>query len=306
MSLILLFSGQGLQGQRHIEEVLNDTSEYEQALLKDMMPDLFANEIDSAFAGETIFSNEIAQPFIYTLQYHRWQKLRQMVDKPIAFAGYSLGEINAFCCSAELDFEAGLTLVQQRAKLMEEDVSASSGLLSVQGLHSSELEKLLSETKTYLSIKIGEDQFIIAGYNENLSQAEQLAQTLGARNTKLLNVSVPSHTEMMQAAAEKFQTYTDAMTMPMMQTPIISVTEGIKYYAAKQGLQILSSQIDHPLDWYTCMETIQEYQPSMIIEMGPGNALSKMINNLMPHLPCRSWDDFRHVDGLLEWVVKNK
>ncbi|MER1974055.1 MAG: malonate decarboxylase subunit epsilon, partial [Psychrobacter alimentarius] len=71
MSLILLFSGQGLQGQRHIEEVLNDTSAYEQALLKDIMPDLFANEVDSTFAGETIFSNEIAQPFIYTLQYHR-------------------------------------------------------------------------------------------------------------------------------------------------------------------------------------------------------------------------------------------
>ncbi len=306
MNLILLFSGQGLQSQRHIEEVMSVTTSDEQSLLKKAIPELFANDADSTFASETLFNNQVAQPFIYTLQYHRWQQLRHLIDKPIAFAGYSLGEINAFCCSAQLDFEAGLILVQQRAKLMEEDVSASSGLLSVQGIHSSELEKLLSETNTYLSIKIGEDQFIIAGHNENLSQAEQLAQTLGARNTKLLNVSVPSHTKMIQAAAEKFRTYTDSVTTPVMQIPIISATEGIKYYTAKQGLQILSSQIDHPLDWYTCMETIQEYQPSMIVEIGPGNALSKMINNLMPHLPCRSWDDFRHADGLLEWISKNK
>lgn len=306
MSLILLFSGQGLQSGRHIEEVLSVTSEHEQSLLKAMMPELFANEIDPIFTSETLFNNDIAQPFIYTLQYHRWQQLRHAIEKPIAFAGYSLGEINAFCCSAQLDFEAGFTLVQQRAKFMEEEVSESSGLLAVQGLHHSELDNLLSKTHTHLSIKIGEDQFIIGGHKDNLRQTETLAQTLGARSTKLLKVSVPSHTEMMQPAAEKFRNYTDAMTSPLMQIPIISATEGIKYYNANQGLQILSSQIDHPLDWYACMETIQEYQPSMIIEMGPGNALSKMINNLMPHLPCRSWDDFRHVDGLLEWVAKNK
>lgn len=306
MSLILLFSGQGLQSARHIEEVLSVTNEHEQSLLKTIMPELFANEIDPTFAGETLFNNEIAQPFIYTLQYHRWQQLRDAIEKPIAFAGYSLGEINAFCCSAQLDFEAGLTLVHQRAKFMEEEVSESSGLLAVQGLHSSELDNLLSKTHTHLSIKIGEDQFIIGGHQNSLSKAEELAKAEGARNTQLLKVSVPSHTEMMQPAAEKFRTYTDSMTTPVMQTPIISATEGIKYYRGNQGLQILSSQIDHPLDWYACMETIQEYQPSMIIEMGPGNALSKMINNLMPHLPCRSWDDFRHVDGLLEWVAKNK
>lgn len=306
MSLILLFSGQGLQGARHIEEVLSVTSEHEQSLLKAIMPELFANEIDPDFISDTLFSNEIAQPFIYTLQYQRWQQLRDAIEKPIAFAGYSLGEINAFCCSAQLDFEAGLTLVHQRAKFMEEKVSESSGLLAIQGLHGSELDNLLSKTHTHLSIKIGEDQFIIGGHQNSLSEAEKLAKASGARNTKFLKVSVPSHTKMMQPAAEKFQTYTDSMTRPLMQTPIISATEGIKYYNANQGLQILSSQIDHPLDWYACMETIQEYQPSMIIEIGPGNALSKMINNLMPHVPCRSWDDFRHIDGLREWIAKNK
>lgn len=306
MNLILLFSGQGLQSQRHVEEVMNGISNDEQSLLKTVIPELFATDGEDVFNTETMFNNKVAQPFIYALQYLRWQQLRALIDKPSAFAGYSLGEINAFCCSAQLDFEAGLSLVHKRATLMEDEVSESSGLLAIQGLHGSELDNLLMNTDTHLSIKIGEDQFIIGGYTDNLHQAESLAQTLGARSTKLLKVSVPSHTKMMQSAAEKFRTYTDAMTSPLMQIPIISASEGIKYYNAAQGLNILSGQIDHPLDWYACMETIQEYQPSMIIEMGPGNALSKMINNVMPHLPCRSWDDFRHVDGLLEWIAKNR
>ncbi|SNT70971.1 malonate decarboxylase subunit epsilon [Psychrobacter sp. LV10R520-6] len=305
MNLIILFSGQGLQSQRHIDEVLKVTSEHEQSLLKTVLPELFANDFDNAFDNETLFNNKVAQPFIYTLQYYRWQQLRKLIEKPIAFAGYSLGEINAFCYSSQLDFEAGLTLINHRAKFMEEEVSESSGLLAIQGLHNRELKNLLLETDTYLSIKINEDQFIIGGHTDNLSQADKLAQSLGARNTQLLKVSVPSHTKMMQKAAEKFREYTDSITLPAMQIPIISATDGIKYNNTNQGLHILSSQIDHSLDWYACMENIKEYQPSMIIEIGPGNALSKMINNLMPHLPCRSWDDFRNSDGLLEWILKN-
>lgn len=96
MNLIILFSGQGLQSQRHIDEVLKVTSEHEQSLLKTVLPELFANDFDNAFDNETLFNNKVAQPFIYTLQYYRWQQLRKLIEKPIAFAGYSLGEINAF------------------------------------------------------------------------------------------------------------------------------------------------------------------------------------------------------------------
>ena len=110
---------------------------------------------------------------------------------------------------------------------------------------------------------------------------------------------------MMQGAAEGFRKYTKTLALPSMTTPIISATEGIRYSDTHQGLEILSRQIDHALDWYFCMENIEEYQPSMVIEIGPGNALSRMVNNLLPHVPCRSWDDFRNVDGLKEWIDRN-
>lgn len=301
MNLIILFSGQGLQSQRHLEEVLTATSEYEKSLLEKVIPELFTNDFDT----EVLFNNSIAQPLIYALQYCRWQQLQQLIEPPIAFAGYSLGEIDAFCCSSQLDFETGLTLINYRATFMEEEVSESSGLLAIQGLHSSELENLLSETKTHLSIKINEDQFIIGGHTHHLSQAAQIAQTLGAQHVQLLNVSVPSHTMMMRGAAEAFRKYTETLVLPPMTTAIVSATEGIRYSKTDQGLDILSRQIDHALDWYFCMENIEEYQPSMVIEIGPGNALSRMINNLLPHVPCRSWDDFRNLDGLKAWVEKN-
>ena len=301
MNLIILFSGQGLQSQKHVHEILEYTSDHEQSILKSMVPELFDETIDN----EQLFNNRVAQPFIYTLQYYRWRYLQQLIAAPMAFAGYSLGEVSAFCCSSQLTFEDGLNLVNKRARLMQDEVAESSGLLAVKGVPDSKLEKLLEDSKTYLSIKINRDQFIIGGNKDNLKQAAQVAQTLGAQSVQLLNVSVPSHTIMMKDAPERFREYTNSLALPSMKTPIVSATEGIRYSETHQGLRILSRQIDHALDWYFCMENIEEYQPSMVIEIGPGNALSRMVNNLMPHVPCRSWDDFRNLDGLKEWIERN-
>lgn len=301
MNLIILFSGQGLQSQKHVHEILNYTSDHEQSILKNIVPELFYENSDT----RQLFNNRVAQPFIYTLQYYRWHSLRQLVSAPMAFAGYSLGEVSAFCCSSQLTFEDGLDLVNKRARLMEQEVTESSGLLAVKGVPDSKLEELLEKSGTYLSIKINRDQFIIGGNKDNLEHAAKIAQTVGAQNVQLLNVSVPSHTKMMQGAAEKLRKYTDSIALPSMKTPIISATDGIKYSKADQGFHILSHQIDHALDWYFCMENVEEYQPSMIIEIGPGNALSRIVNNLLPHVPCRSWDDFRNLDGLKEWIERN-
>lgn len=299
MNLIILFSGQGLQSQKHVHEILNDMSAHEHSLLAAMVPELF-----DADSGQ-IFDNNVAQPFIYTLQYHRWQHLRQLIATPMAFAGYSLGEVSAFCCSSQLPFADGLDLVHKRATFMEQAVTEASGLLAIKGVADRNLAQLLEASQTHLSIKISRDQFIIGGSKDNLEQAAQVAQTLGAHSIQHLNVSVPSHTMMMQGAAAAFGQYTRALTLPAMTIPIISATEGIRYRETAQGLDILSRQIDHALDWYFCMENIEEYQPTMVLEIGPGNALSRMINNLLPHVPCRSWDDFRDLDGLKNWIEKN-
>ena len=307
MNLIILFSGQGLQSQAHLDEILSQMSPDEQSLLSSVAPELsvdYANNSQSS--EERLFDNQIAQPFIYTLQYYRWQQLQRLIAAPMAFAGYSLGEVSAFACSSQLPYAAGLDLVHQRASVMQNAVTASSGLMAIKGVPDRKMDALLEQSHTHLSIKINRDQFIIAGNYAHLEQAADIAQNLGAQNVQRLKVSVPSHTVMMQEAADAFASYTQSLTLPSMKTPIISATDGTRYSDSEQGLRILSQQIDHPLDWYLCLETIEEYQPSMVIEIGPGSALSKMVNTVLPHIPCRSWDDFRNVDGLQAWIDRNR
>ncbi|GAA0307521.1 malonate decarboxylase subunit epsilon [Psychrobacter aestuarii] len=299
MNLIILFSGQGLQRQAYIDEMLGYMSSDAQAHLKSVVPDLF-------FEDAPLFDNQIAQPFIYTLQYYRWQHLQRLVGMPMAFAGYSLGEVSAFCCSAQLSYSDGLSLVAKRANLMQAAVTEAAGLLAVKGVPDSQLDTLLTKSQTHLSIKISRDQFIIAGKDAQLAHAADIAKNLGAQNVQRLSVSVPSHTPIMQTAATAFASYTETLSIPKMDTPIISASEGTKYSDNQQGLRILAQQIDHPLDWHLCLETIEEYQPSMVIEIGPGSALANMLAKVLPHVPCRSWDDFQNLDGLSAWIERNR
>lgn len=312
MNLIILFSGQGLQSQAHLDEILSQMSPDERSLLSSVAPELsvdYANSSQSSNNSqfeEQWFDNQIAQPFIYTLQYYRWQQLQRLIAAPMAFAGYSLGEVSAFCCSSQLPYATGLDLVHQRASVMQNAVTASSGIMAIKGVPEHKMDELLAESQTYLSIKVNRDQFIIAGRHEHLEQVADIAQNVGAQNVQWLKVSVPSHTVMMKDAAEAFARYTQSLKLPKMRIPIVSATDGTRYSDSEQGLRMLSQQIDHPLDWYLCLETIEEYQPSMVIEIGPGNALSKMVNNVLPHVPCRSWDDFRNIDGLQAWIDRNR
>lgn len=104
MNAIILFSGQGLQKIEQIQELINLAIPSQYELLKTHLPQLFSDSLQPA----DIYHNQLAQPFIYSLQYLRWQQIAKIIDNPIAFAGYSLGEASAVCCSADLGFEQGL------------------------------------------------------------------------------------------------------------------------------------------------------------------------------------------------------
>ena len=88
MNFVVIFSGQGLQSIQHIQEVQAGAEEY--ALNLENLTDQLAS-LDLQKKPETIFENQFAQPFIFTLQYLRWQKIMAQLPEPELLAGYSLG-----------------------------------------------------------------------------------------------------------------------------------------------------------------------------------------------------------------------
>ena len=300
MNFVIIFSGQGLQSIKHMQEI-KDTAQ-ELGFSEQFQP--LINQIsDTGFNPAQLFDNQFAQPFIFALQYLRWHKINAHFPEPMLLSGYSLGEASAVCCSMALNISAATQLISKRAMLMD-NLCTQSGLASIQGLSLTQLLPLLKHTSTEISIKLNDTHYIIGGTDTAIEQLIDCAKVNGAQQSSKLKVSIPSHTSFMHDAAEDFADYLQALPLKNMQIPIISASDGQKYCHPQQAIAILAAQIDHALNWHKCMEIIREYQPDAILEIGPGNALTRMISSSMPNVQVRSFDDFSQFVGVKNWLEK--
>lgn len=89
-------------------------------------------------------------------------------------------------------------------------------------------------------------------------------------------------------------------------TPIIGGAVGHKYYKTRDSVEALTHPMNHAIDWDSCLTAIQENQPDIVLEIGTGNALSKMLLKCYPHLNVRAVDDFNTFQGLELWIEKQQ
>ena len=72
MNFAIIFSGQGLQNLEHVHELRSMAKELQVVdELKLYLPKLFCSDLTEV----DLYPNEFAQPFIFALQWCRWQKL---------------------------------------------------------------------------------------------------------------------------------------------------------------------------------------------------------------------------------------
>ncbi|MFC3902688.1 [acyl-carrier-protein] S-malonyltransferase [Acinetobacter marinus] len=299
MNFIICFSGQGLQNLQHIEELRAWAEEFKivDTLQRDL-PSLYAEDISEI----DLYQNEFAQPFIFALQWCRWQWIRTLLDDVMAFSGYSLGELSALCCSTNTSFEQGLRLAHKRAMLMSHAAQQPSGLIAVQGINLNVLNPYLQASGNELSIKLSDSSFIIGGLNDNLQQLSNMLSKVGTRTIKRLNVSIPSHTSFMQTAVLPFHQELQQHTFSDLSIPIISGSGGHKYFERQDAVNALIQQMSHAIDWDSCMRVVQESLPDIVLEIGPGSSLSKMLLEREPNMIVRAVDDFKSRAGFETWL----
>ena len=269
-------------------------------ILKQHLPQLFCSDLTEA----DLYPNEFAQPFIFALQWCRWQKLKPEIEELMSFSGYSLGELSALICATQTGLEQGLYLAQQRASLMSSATQHASGLMAIQGINLNTLEALLTETSTALSIKLSDSSFVVGGANANLQQLAQQLELRGTRFVKRLNVTIASHTVCMDAAVQPYRQVLQQQDFARLCTAMISGSGGHKFFKTTDAVNALIHQMNHPIHWDACLTAIQENQPDVVLEIGPGNALSKMLLERSPNCIVRAVDDFKSWSGLKAWLEK--
>jgi [acyl-carrier-protein] S-malonyltransferase len=296
MSFALMFSGQGTQHPDMLPWLADDER------VSDMQARLGVRDWRQSLADPTWASNNAnAQTLLTGLALAAWAQLTPEVPEPAAVAGYSVGELAAFSVAGVFDGATAMSLAPLRAAAMDESAAHEpGGLLAINGLPEVAMEKLRSETGLALAIRNGVDSFVLGGPEPALDRAERMAADQGAQCTRL-RIKVASHTPWMRQAAERFsQTLSNvAFCAPRI---VLFSNARDRIRDAGSAKTALAEQIAQTVRWDECMENIAARKVRCVLEIGPGQALTRMWNKVFPAVPARACDDFRSAAAIASWL----
>ena len=300
MSLALLFAGQGTQHAAMLPwlEACPNAAPALTLVNAQLGTDWRSRLADPEWAQR----NAVAQPLLTGLSLAAWQGLAPSLPAPAVVAGYSVGELAAYCVAGVFGMADAMALAVDRAAAMDRSAAGlDTGLLSVQGLDAKALQATCARYDLSMAIRLAADRAVLGGLSENLAAAEQGLSADGARCTRL-PVRVASHTPWMSAAAVAFEARLSAVALSSPRSTLVCNAIGAAEREPGRLKQLLARQLATPVLWDDCMDAIAERRVRCVLEVGAGHALTKLWRERYPDIPVRSADEFRSAQAIIRWV----
>ncbi|MFZ6687836.1 ACP S-malonyltransferase [Undibacterium sp. SXout11W] len=302
----LLCPGQGGQ-EAHMFAIANSNPRVAALLDQFDTSQYFGMPLTALLASPSLmFENRFAQPLIVAATLANWLALREELPPPDVIAGYSVGEVSAHAISGELDVGQAIHLASIRATAMQSCVKpqAAHAMLSVSGLPLAPLQEICFSHHLYIAIVTGETNAIIAGLRDDILKAEQAlrAHAIAQLHLSLLPVHIASHTPLMADALPTMKQVLDKLPFQAITTPVLAGVNAMKSVNSAESKQSLLAQMTQTIRWHECMDGLDEAGMNVVLELGPGSALSRMLQSRHPHIACRSVADFRSSSAVAEWV----
>lgn len=300
--LLILCPGQGAQHPGMFDMARSDPAG--SRLLDEWFGDaLLGGPLGAALEGSERFANHVAQPSIVAATLAMWTALGELQTPPALVAGYSIGELSAYGVAGALAPADVVKLAVERARLM--DACAAQGphqaMVALSGLPEGELAGLLQRYGFYPAIRTGDDALVTGGPAAQREQLADAAVAAGGRATPL-PVEVASHTPLLQGAVAPFAAVLQDQRWSGMAFPVLSGISAEPVHDAAQAMTDLPRQIAEPIRWKDCMDACVEAGVTVALELGPGAALSRMLQARHPQIACRSVSEFRSLDGIRSWL----
>lgn len=244
---------------------------------------------------ERLNQTEFTQPALLVTSVAAFQLVQDGPLVPAAVAGHSLGEYTALVAAGAIQFHEAVGLVQKRGQYMAEAVSPGSGLVAaVLGLSESEVCEVCHEAAALGIVAPANlnspGQTVIAGERVAVERAMEVAKVRGAKRVKLLPVSVPVHTPLMQVAADRLKQDIDALKWSDLQVPLINNVDAKVIRSADDVRVSLVRQLPSSVRWQETIQAMWAMGITNFIEIGPGKVLTGLVKRIVPE--AKTWNIF--------------
>ncbi len=301
MSLALLFPGQGTQHAGMLPWL--DAQAAAQTTLAQLAADVGADWRQRLAEPAWANSNAVAQILLTATSVAAWQCLAPLLPTPAVVAGYSVGELPAFCAAGVYSAATALQLARIRAASMSASVAGlSTGLLAVQGLSAAGIAAVCRDHGLAVAIELAADRVVLGGPDTALQAAQTALNAAGAHTTRLA-VGLASHTPWMAAAAQRFAAHLRGVGFTAPRCALVCNLGGSALRLPADLQQALAAQIDHTVRWSACLDTVAERGVRCVLEVGPGTTLSRLWAERGSAVPARSIDEFRSPAAVARWVL---
>lgn len=277
MRTLWIFPGQGGQRPGMLDNVPLD--------LKTKVQDLTGLQLNDD--KEAYKDSVQIQLGILILQLYNIRQLKNIDEKPDVVAGHSLGVFGAAVAAGVLTEEDAIKIVFLRSTKMKEAYPVGYGMGAIVGLTREEVTELVKEVNmpdVYVSNQNSELQTALSGSLDGINKVLDLAKNNGAQKAVILKVPNPSHSPLMQSAADALQ---DAFKTVELKRPECTYLTNYNGHAVRTVDEVKKDMVNnliYPVYWDTMMSVASELGIDTTIEAMPGHAFTRLIHTKFPDL----------------------
>lgn len=301
-----VFPGQGSQKLGMLAElasanpVIVDTFSQASAVL-----DLDLWQICQHDSDNILDRTDITQPALLTASVAIWRLWQERSGlSPAILAGHSLGEYSALVCAGVVRFEDAVMAVHKRGQFMQAAVPAGTGkMAAIVGLENYQIDEICDEAERHQVVSAANfnspGQTVIAGDAEAVDRAIALCKEAGAKRALPLNVSVPSHCDLMRPAAKQLAAVLEAIDFAAPEIAVVQNYSAEISHDPEQIKQNLLKQLHEPVRWVDCVNVMHKAGIQRLVECGPGKVLCGLIKRIQPDIICVGSDSPGTLDSAI-------
>jgi malonate decarboxylase epsilon subunit len=207
---------------------------------------------------------------------------------PDISAGLSIGAYAAAVSCEALTFADALCMARKRAELMESAYPSGYGLSAISGLFEHQIEALLQDTaddpaaRVYIGNVNAPRQIVVAGSDAALAAFNERALAAGARKAARLDVSVPSHCELLAHASDELVAFSADIPFRAPRIPYVGNRRARPLHSADAIRDDLATNMRHTVRWFDALTVMIEMGAKVLVEAPPGQVLTDIATDAYP------------------------
>jgi [acyl-carrier-protein] S-malonyltransferase len=305
--LAFVFPGQGSQSSGMLGELATAHPQ-----LREVFAEASAGagvdlwQLTTAGHEDALNQTEFTQPALLAAGIAVWRVwMAQGGPRPTLLAGHSLGEYTALVAAGVLSLADGARLVRERGRLMQAAVPPGAGAMAaVLGTDDALVAEVCADVAqggTLVPANYNSPgQIVIGGDAAAVDRALAALAERGVRKAVKLAVSVPSHTPLMRAAADRLGEAFDGVEWSAPRLPVVQNVDAQVHGDVDGIRQALQQQLYLPVRWTGCVQALATAGAGRIAECGPGKVLTGLVKRIDKALDVRAIGTPAELDAALQ------